>query len=133
MRFWTFALASFGLTGTLLTLIGLGEPLCGGLSAGMGLGIGWVAAWIFHRLKKGIVSAQTTLRGLAGTEAQALLPISASTPGKIRLLVDGQEIDLLARTRDAAPIPQRARVLVVGVEEGVAEVTHLRQLPDSSA
>ena len=37
MRFWTFALASFGLSGTLLTIIGIPAIIAGVLASGMGL------------------------------------------------------------------------------------------------
>ncbi|NCG21023.1 MAG: hypothetical protein GWP91_18595 [Rhodobacterales bacterium] len=50
MRFWTFAAACFGLTGILLTGGGIQEPLTGGISAFMGIFLGWVIARFLRTL-----------------------------------------------------------------------------------
>lgn len=129
LRFWTFGLGAFGLTGLLLHLLSF-SALVSGLSAtGMGLFVGLLAAWAFRKLRSASVSGNVRLTDLAGQEAEVLLPVGPSQAGKVRLLVDGQLTDLIATTRDAAPLPRRGRALVVAIEEGRAVVTALPSLP----
>ena len=40
-----------------------------------------------------------------------------------------EEIDLIAETRDGRFIDRKEKVLIVRMQDGVAQVTHLRQLP----
>ena len=129
LRFWTFALMSFGLTGTLAQLLlDLAQPVEVGASAAVGLGIGWFAAWSFRRLKQATVTGRTQLTGLGGTEATVLLPVGPGKVGKVRALVDGHAVDLLARTVDDALLPRKERVLVVRIQDGVAVVTAMRRI-----
>ena len=129
LRFWTFALMSFGLTGTLSQLL-LDVPRIVelGTSLVVGLAIGWGAAWAFRALKRGTVTGQTQLTGLRGTEATVLLPVGPGKTGKVRALVDGQAVDLIARTRDDVLMARKEPVLVVSIDDGVATVTPLRRL-----
>jgi len=130
LRFWTFALMSFGLTGTLSQLLlDVARPVELGTSLAVGLAIGWAAAWAFRTLKRNTVTGQTQLTGLRGTEAIVLLPVGPDKTGKIRALVDGQAVDLMARTRDDALMARKEPVLVVSIDDGVAVVTPLRRLP----
>ncbi len=126
MRFWTFGLASFGLSGLLLTLLGQATLIAAPVSAVIGAGVGGVVAAAFRRLQSSNVGTETTLGKLRGGEAKALLPIEAHQTGKIRALLGGSTVDLLARTHDTAPIRANDTVLIVSIEEGVAEVTALR-------
>jgi membrane-bound ClpP family serine protease len=138
MRFWTFGLASFGATGALLELAGrtsLGSPppaLTTMVSIGLGVIVGWITAWTFRKLKKDSVSGDVGMRQVKGSEATILLSVSGSKPGKIRALVDGQSVDLLARSLDEGLIERGEKVLVVDLHDGTALVTRLRQLPESS-
>lgn len=128
VRFWTFGLASFGLTGTLLSLLGFGDALAAPVSAGLGLCIGWAAAWAFRKLKGANVTADTGLSNVAGTEGEVLLPVGPGKRGKVRALIGGRWVDLLAETGDSGLLERREKILVVGVTDGVAQVTRLRQL-----
>ena len=128
IRFWTFGLASFGLTGSLLTLLGFGDGVAAPVSAGLGVIIGWAAAWAFRKLKGANVSADTGLSNIGGTEGEVLLPVGPGKRGKIRALIDGRWVDLLADTGDGRLLQRREKILVVSVSAGVAQVTQLRQL-----
>jgi hypothetical protein len=126
LRFWTFALASFGFLGAGLRVIGVGEPVAGLVAASVGGVLGYVAAAIFWRLSRSEVGVATTLGQLRGTEAEVVLPIRVGAVGKIGLKVSGQYTELPARTNDGADLALRERVLVVSVHEGVATVTSVR-------
>jgi membrane protein implicated in regulation of membrane protease activity len=129
LRFWTFGLGAFGLTGLLLHLLSF-SPLVSGVAAGgMGVFVGLLSAWAFRRLRSASVSGNVRLADLAGQEAEVLLPVGPGQAGKVRLLVDGQLTDLIATTRDTEGLPRRSRALVVAIDEGRAIVTALPSLP----
>ena len=125
MRFWTFALASFGLCGSLLTLIGLPAIITAVLSSIMGLGLGLGAAWMFRSLSQSQVSAKTNLSQVRGVHGIVLLPLRPGGTGKVRLIVDEQQVDVMARTTTDTVLEPKSTVLVVNVENGIANVTCL--------
>ena len=133
LRFWTFALACFGATGSLLELLGFSTLLTAPTAVAMGLGLGWGIAWAFHRLKKDHVSGNVGLKSLAGREGRLLLAVGPDKPGKVRVQVDGQDVDLVARTQDEHRLELKEQVLIVQIVDGVAEVTsiasHKRGVP----
>lgn len=125
MRFWTFAALTFGLTGTLLTLLAVGQVLTAILSSLVGLTIGVGAAWMFRQLKTDEVSAQTSLHRLAGEDARVLLPIRPGQHGKIVVDALAGRIELPATSQDARTIEAGATVIVASVRHGVADVSAL--------
>ena len=125
LRFWTFGLGSFGLVGSLLTALGVAAALTAGAATVFGLGIGICTAWIFHTLSRQQVTGKVDLKHLAGTHATVLLPLRPGKTGKIRLLVDGQHVDLMATSQCAEPLDRQDDVLVVNIRDGIATVTSL--------
>ncbi|MEL6345896.1 MAG: hypothetical protein AAFV53_22485 [Myxococcota bacterium] len=130
MRFWTFALGSFGLTGALLTLLQVGEPLSGITSGLLGLFIGYSIAYMFRLLKKNTISQETGTAQLQGTEGTVLLSIGPEKRGKIRVQIGERRVDLMAVTRDARLIERNEKILIVNVHDGVAEVTRYTSLDE---
>jgi hypothetical protein len=125
MRFWTFALTSFGLSGSLLSFLDIPSVVTAVLASAMGLGLGLGAAWMFRALSRSQVSAKTNLNQIRGVHATVLLPVRTGATGKVRLQVDGQQIDLLARTKLSDSIELNSPVLVVNVVDGIANITPL--------
>jgi membrane protein implicated in regulation of membrane protease activity len=128
MRFWTFGLASFGLSGTLLTLLSINAIISAAFAVMMGVSMGWLVAWTFRKLKKSSTGGQTSTAALRGEQATVLLSVGPEKTGKIRLLIDNQNVDLLARTRDPGLIERNEKVLIVSVEDGIAQITRVRGL-----
>lgn len=125
LRFWTFALASFGLTGTLLhLLVGLAAIVLP-VALLTGLVVGTTSAWVFRRLKRDTVTAEVGLKQYIGAEARVLLPIRPGSLGKICIETLAGRVELLARTGDDRPIERGERVLVAHIDEGTADVTSL--------
>ena len=131
-RFWTFALASFGVTGGLLHLVGVADFLGFPVAVFLGAGIGIAVATMFRLADKRNVGSLADVKALRGKEAVVLLPITPSKPGKIRVVHDGGDLDLLAYTRDHLTIPVGDRVLVVDMKAGEATVTPLHATHPSS-
>lgn len=133
LRFWTFALACFGLAGLGLSLVGLPQVVVAPVSALLGLALGWATAAIFRRLQRDAVSGTIHLHQQRGAEARVLLAVGPHKLGKVRLLVDGQDVDLPARTSDPHLIEPGRQALVVEVQDGVAIVTSVPQLPKNTS
>jgi hypothetical protein len=123
LRFWTFALATFGASGLLLHLLGVSGFLAAGVSICLGGTIGTGAAWIFRQLQMTETTGNVRMLEVAGTEATVLLAVSKDKAGKVRVVIDGQHVDMPARTQSGAVINRNEKALVVHVDEGVALIT----------
>jgi membrane protein implicated in regulation of membrane protease activity len=133
MRFWTFFLAFFGLTGTLLSLIGSWPAaLVAGAATGMGLGSGLGISYAIRRLRHGTTDSMLRQQDYIGATGRVLLPIDPGQIGKVRLQIHGHTIDFLAQTEDERPLAIHQQVLVYAIDKGVLMVTDPspRQLSD---
>ncbi len=126
LRFWTFALATFGAAGTILSLLGFSDLVAAPSSALTGFGVGYAVAWAFRRLSREKVSGDYGLRQVAGREGRLLLAVGPQRTGKVRVQIDGQDVDLLATTQDEKVLNLREKVLIIRVQDGVAEVTSVQ-------
>jgi hypothetical protein len=123
LRFWTFALAAFGASGILLDMLGVSGFLGAGVSMLLGGGIGTGAAWVFRQLQLTETSGNVQLLDVGGTEATVLLDVHRDKLGKIRIIVDGQFVDLTAKTQCEALIPRGQKALVINLDNGIANIT----------
>lgn len=128
LRFWTFALASFGMTGLLLTLIGAETVFGAGLSVLTGLAVGSGVTTLLRAVSRDTVSSALDARTLRGRDAEVVLSVGPGKLGKVRLVHNGQLIELPATTREERLLERAERVLVVDISGGTAEVTGA--LPD---
>lgn len=126
MRFWTFFLGAFGLTGSLLHLLGISGFISLPVALVVGALVGVSVATLFRMADRRNVGTIADLKTLMGKEGVVLLSISPSKPGKIRIRHDGGDLDLLATTRDHGDIAIGLRVLVVDMKAGQATVTAMR-------
>jgi membrane protein implicated in regulation of membrane protease activity len=112
MRFWTFALMAFGMVGSLLHYLDLsGFGLSLALSITSGLVSGLSAALIFRALK-GSVSSAMGQDDTIGKMAKVTVPLRKGSLGKVRVVVKGKQVDMLATT-DAEAIQTGDEVVVV--------------------
>ena len=125
IRFWTFLAASFGLTGLLLSLVGLPNWLGFLLALANSAIIGTAVAYFFRTLSREQVSGDIDLGRLVGQEAHVLLPVRPGELGKIAVDTLAGRVELPAKTRDADGLERGQLALVAHVEAGVAEVTAL--------
>ncbi len=123
LRFWTFALTGFGLTGTALSLLGTGGALVPLLAAGMGLGGGYGASRLVGALARAPVGLLRGAEAHVGREGTLLLPVARGQRGKLRLEIGGLSTDFLAETDDDDALPTGTPVIVVGLRGPVALVT----------
>ena len=130
-KFWTFGACFFGLTGLALawfTPMAAAAQLLVAAPAGLLSGLG--ASWTLRQLSRSQISSSMSQREMIGCEAEALFPIAAGAPGKIRFTLHEREFELLAVADPEHPIARGDRVVILEIEEGRARVIpHDRFLP----
>ncbi len=119
LKFWTFGICFFGLTGLILSNLAVPLPavivaiaavlmgiLCGGLVSGS------LRALRHQKVDSLVRSAD--LVGIAGTVE---VPFNATSRGKVRLHIKGSILDLIAYTDEAREFQTGEQVLVVGIDQ----------------
>lgn len=125
MRFWTFFLSAFGLTGMLLKGLGLAGEIPTLISALVMGGLsGFTAAWIIKKLSDDDSGRAAGSHDYIGKSAQVLVPVQAKGVGKIRVRVRGQQVDLLAVT-DEEKLTAEDEVIVIEMDGTRARVARL--------
>ena len=117
--------AFFGLTGTLLALIGTGELATAIASIMTGLVVGLGGNYLIKRIGYAHVSSDVSAGELRGVTGKVLIPFTGSERGKISLVVKGSLLRLTARSLDENTLEEFApgdEVVVVRTDNGVAEV-----------
>lgn len=116
--------AFFGLTGTLLSLVGTGEPMTAIWSVLVGLAIGLGGNYVIKRFGYQHVSSDISVRDLKGQTGTVLLPFEPGQKGKITLTVKGNHMQLIARplAEEGDPFERGDEVVVVRMDGSVAEV-----------
>ncbi len=130
-KFYTFALAFFGLTGVLLHLVNMGESLLG-ISAAvvMGLLSGLGASYVmYYGDKASEVSKAAGEREFLGAPAKVILPIREGGRGRVRVEIDGRTVDMRAESEDEEIVlDMNDQCFVLGIEDGVAQVLDMKAL-----
>jgi len=127
VRFWTFFLAFFGLTG--LTLDGLGLvgtwPLTLLAAVGMGLASGMGAVAIIRSLASDDSGAVASESDYLGKTARVLVPVTREGVGKVRVQIKGSTVDVLATTDEDAPVQAREEVMIIEMDGTRARVARV--------
>jgi hypothetical protein len=122
IRSAVYGLFTFGFVGAALHILRITRAdaaLAIALVAG-GVAVA-VAGFTFQQLGSTEASGAASLEQARGRRARVLLPCAADRPGKIRLELGGQQVDMKATT-DGAPIPPGVEVVVAEVRDDVARV-----------
>lgn len=134
----TFLLATFGATGTLLTLSGAGRLTTAVLAAAMGTVAMVLTHAVFFWIRR--TESAVDLVGdveLEGSIGRVVLPLSPGTRGRVACRVGGRELYLTARLSaditDSVGVGRE--VVIVRTAEGEAEVIPSRglELPPPTA
>lgn len=120
-----YGLFTFGFVGAALRIPGLTSKAAAFLIAlASGIATTLAAGYTFARLGNVDASGAASLRDAVGRRARVLLPCSPERPGKIRLEIGGQQVDMPA-TCGGPAIPAGTEVIVVEVEENMARVAQV--------
>ncbi len=127
IRFWTFALLAFGLSGTLLHYLDLtSRAFVPFIALGMGIGSGLLASLTFRALSRSEATSSGSMNEAVGQLARVLVVPGKSSHGKVRVQIKGQTVDLIATTDEEA-LEAGQLVLVEDVRESTA---HVSRAPD---
>lgn len=116
VRFWTFFLTFFGLTGLVLLTFDLAPAwLTGLLSAAMGLVTGIGAIWAVGLVGREDSNSSAYVADLVGKTGKILVPCGPKQAGKVRIEARGMLSDLVARSVDDKEFAAGTEVIVVEV------------------
>lgn len=130
-RFYTYALAFFGLTGLFMTWMGRGEELFGiSMSALMGLFAGLSASYLVYYTNRDSAAARPAgERDFLGAQAEVLLPIQKGERGRVRVRLHGRTVDMRAETEDEDVVLDLGDpCFVLDIEDGIAKVIDMKAL-----
>lgn len=123
LRFWTYALAGFGLCGLLTegyakvpTSMALPVSIGTGLAAG--LGVSYIVRWAMRTE----ANSSAGTKDLMGATGRVMVPIRSGLPGKIRCQIKGDWIEILALPEDGETIESGEEVVILTVEKDRAMV-----------
>lgn len=124
-----FFLATFGVCGLLLGLVGTAAVTTFVGSAAAALAAGALNTALFSYLRRTESASDVSERRLAGAVGRVVLPVADGRRGRVAVDVGGQQLYLSAQSMPdtAAELEVGAPVLVVEVEGGIALVTRLDQ------
>ncbi|MCK6532946.1 MAG: hypothetical protein L6Q84_08245 [Polyangiaceae bacterium] len=126
LRFWTFTLLAFGLSGSLVHYLDLASsPVTLAMAVGLGLGAGLLASLTFRALSKSEANSGATDRDAVGVVGRVLLPVGKGARGKIRIELKGQTVDYVATTDDE----QLEAGQMVMIEEMRDTTAHVSRAP----
>ena len=120
LRFWTFFLCFFGLTGLLITLVrpDLAPWLTALIALAMGIFCGWVAAAVLRSLSRQPISSMVKPEALIGQVGQVEIPFDQASRGKVKLVLGDSTVSYFAITQEERAFAVGEAVLVVGMEHG---------------
>lgn len=102
IRFWTFFLAFFGMTGTLMQ--GLGVIELKWVTLGISSAVGWVCGTAtviaYRKLKRDVVDSSIGEADFVGATGTVVVPVAKGDAGKIRLEIGGRTVELIAETEE---------------------------------
>lgn len=123
LRFWTYFLAAFGLTGVALSLFTQTvEPLRLIISSANGFALGAIGYFIFQFFSN-MQGPGNISKSVTGVEGTVIVAARNGLPGKVRVSVDGDTIDLLALSDKNADLNRGEKVVIVDADSKVVRVT----------
>lgn len=134
LRFWIFFAAFFGLTGTLLHLIGgLSWQVTLGASIGTGVFAGWTVSWMVRKLRTERVDSNVDPeRDYVGSRGEVILIVEPGSPGQVRLSIKGIDIDLGATVEGEEALPVGTEVRVKSYAAGKVCVAPLASTSEAA-
>jgi membrane protein implicated in regulation of membrane protease activity len=125
LRFWSFALAFFGLTGTALAGLELAPAVIVAVVASVvGLTCGGVAARVLQHESRKVVGAVAAAEHHVGREGRLLLPLEPGGRAKLRVRAPDGDTDLVAELApgQTEPLAVGERVWIVEMRGTTAHV-----------
>lgn len=130
MRFWTFFMAFFGLTGLVLDGLSLADTIAALILAiAVGFVTGWAAVTLIRHLAANDTGVAAGVDDYVGKTGEMLLSAAPGRLGKVRIELKGTTVDVLATCEDAQ-LARGEQALIIEMR-GTTAVVH--KLDDSPA
>lgn len=127
VRFWTFFVAFFGLTGLVFEGLGLASrSLTLVVAVVMGAVTGGGAMTVIGKLTKDDANSAVSTKDYIGRTGRVLVGFAGGGVGKVRLEVKGTSVDLLATPEDDRTYTPNDEIIVVEMDGLHAKVSHVR-------
>jgi membrane protein implicated in regulation of membrane protease activity len=122
LRFWSFALFSFGAVGAALRVFGLaGVGATAAIASVAGVASGFFAVTVIRRMVQKTSSSHATAGDVLGKVGRVVVPVEAGARGKVRVLVKGSYVDYVASATER--LAEGEDVVVCEIEEGEVTVS----------
>ncbi len=133
VRFWTFFLAFFGLTGLVFDGLDLTGPgLALGLAVGVGLLLGGGAAGVIRWLASEQAGRAPRSNDYVGRSARVVVPVKKGGLGKVRVEIGGTSVDVLAVTDDEEGIAAHEEAMIIEMDGTQARVVRAEESVDAT-
>ena len=123
IRFWTFFLAFFGLTGLALTGLGTEQIVTLLAAIGMGLVTGFGAVAIIRALASDTTTSSVSSGDYVGKTVKVRVPFEKGKQGQIRVHVKGSTMDMIATTDDDGAFKSGDEAMIVEMDGNTARVS----------
>jgi len=127
IRFWTFFLAFFGLTG--LSLEGLGlidsSMVTLALSIMTGLVTGYGAAGVIRWLSRDTSGGAPGAKDYVGKSVRVVVPVQGGHTGKVRLQLKGQLVDVLAFADEDEDFASKDEAMIIEMDGTRARIARV--------
>lgn len=131
LRFWTYFLAGFGLTGLLLEKVAnVTSPTSTIIAASTGFIAGLAVSYVLRLAMKSEADSSTKTHDLLGSTGKVVVAIRPGLPGKIRCQIKGEWVEMLALPEQGQTIEADEEVVVLTVENDRAHVVSKASLLD---
>lgn len=127
LRFWMFFLAFFGLTGLVLDGLDLVDSPTAALLAALGMGLltGQGTVLVFRRLAQSETSTAAASADYIGRSGRVLVGFGPGALGKVRLVLKGTTVDVLATSDDERAFQPGDEALVIAMNDTTAVVARV--------
>ncbi len=123
VRFLIYFAGIFGLMGTALTLFtGMSSGMVLFVSILFGTVIGYGGSLLFRYLRAEGETSGVTSNDYVGALGRTLVAIKAAQPGKVRVSIKGDTIDMIALSEGEKEIAMGEEIVVVGLEGNLVRV-----------
>lgn len=123
LRFWSYGLLVFGITGYILaSMARLPFGLAATAAVVVGLLAGSIIVYALRALSKQLVSTGASIDELLGSEAVVTVAVRGETPGRIRCTLKGEIIDLLAVSDHNERMEAGTKVIIAAIENDRARI-----------
>jgi hypothetical protein len=128
VRFWTYFLAFFGLTGLVMDGLGLvgSQWIALALAIAMGSASGLGVSAVFRKLAMDETGHVPGAGDYIGKTVRAVVPVEKDGTGKVRLQLAGNTVDVLAVTDEDEPFDSREEAMIIEMEGTRARIARVR-------